>query len=225
MTLDERFAKAVGRSPTERERERLLRLGDALELQDNDALWAIVMALELYDSLYRQYPDRLAVETTKAIEGARQAFAAAAKLEAARVQGALVKQVVRSSAELARTRGARAGWASWLAVGAAAVVGFGALCVCAGAVLECGARPWWVRGGAAGWSARAAMVLGAPAGWMILALLVPVAAYAGWAGWARVRRDANTMDAWGGWAVVVASGLGAVVLLLLLAVLLLVRVG
>jgi hypothetical protein len=62
------FVKLVGRQPSERERDRLYRLRDALHLQDNDAFWSIVMALDHYDSFFRQYPAQLAEVTERALE-------------------------------------------------------------------------------------------------------------------------------------------------------------
>ena len=78
MSVEEAFAKVVGRHASEEERQRLYRLRDALGLRDNDAFWSIVMALEHYDSFFRQYPAQLAEQTERCIEDARKAFAAAA---------------------------------------------------------------------------------------------------------------------------------------------------
>jgi hypothetical protein len=60
VSVEETFAKVVGRHASEEERQRLYRLRDALGLGDNDAFWSIVMALEYYDSFFRQYPTQLA---------------------------------------------------------------------------------------------------------------------------------------------------------------------
>ncbi len=46
MTVEDSFAKLVGRQASEAEHSRLYRLRDALGLRDNDAFWSIVMALE-----------------------------------------------------------------------------------------------------------------------------------------------------------------------------------
>ena len=75
---------------------------DALGLQDNDAFWAIVMALEHYDSFFRRYPKELAEEAARTIESARAAFALAAAKEAAQAQRTLSEQVAQTSAEIAR---------------------------------------------------------------------------------------------------------------------------
>ena len=46
VSVEETFAKVVGRHASDEERQRLYRLRDALGLSDNDAFWSIVMALE-----------------------------------------------------------------------------------------------------------------------------------------------------------------------------------
>jgi hypothetical protein len=78
VSVEETFAKVVARRAAEEERQRLYRLRDALGIRDNDAFWSIVMALEYYDSFFRQYPAQLAEHTERCIEDARTAFAAAA---------------------------------------------------------------------------------------------------------------------------------------------------
>jgi hypothetical protein len=213
VNLEERFAKVVGRPASEAERERLYRIRDALEVHDNDALWTIVMALEHYDSLYRRYPEQLATETTRAIEGARQAFADAATSEAAKVHGVLARQVARTSAELAKKLAERPVGVPWIAAAGAALVVFGAICLSAGVVLGSGARPFWMTRGRTpgGWLGALGMVLGAPAGWMAFALLLPAAGYGAWNGWRLVRaEESESVDRWVGWIMVGASVFGAV---------------
>jgi hypothetical protein len=208
VTLEETFAKVVGRPASDAERQRLHRLRDALGVQDNDALWAIVMALELYDSFYRRYPEQLAAETSKAIEGARQAFAAAAAAEAAKASAVLSKQVARSSVALATKMAGRSIALPWVAAAGAALVAFGAICLSAGATLGAGARPVWA-GRSRGGLGVLGVVLGAPAGWMIFAMLLPAAGYGVWSGWRLARGDGEDAERWLGWAAIAASVLGA----------------
>ena len=102
MNIDEAFTRVVGRPATEEQRDRLHRLREALGLRDNDAFWSIVMALEYYDSFFRQYPAELAEQTARCIENARNAFAAAADKEAAHMQRMLSEKVAETSVEIAR---------------------------------------------------------------------------------------------------------------------------
>ena len=60
------------------------------------------MALEYYDSFFRQYPAQLAEETQRCIEGARAAFAVAAEKETAHVQRVLSERVAETGVAIAR---------------------------------------------------------------------------------------------------------------------------
>jgi hypothetical protein len=151
VSVEEAFAKVVGRQVSEEERARLYRLRDALGLHDNDAFWSIVMALEHYDAFFRQYPAQLAELTARAIENARAAFAVAAEKEAAQVERVLSERVAETSVQIARKLAERPVGLHRVTTVLAAVVAFGALAV--------------------------------PAGWMIFALLVPVAGVGAKAGW------------------------------------------
>src|SRR5271163_105933 len=102
LNVDDVFAKVVGRTASDEERMRLYRLRDALGLRDNDAFWSIVLALEHYDSFFRAYPDKLAARTTECIDHACNAFAAAARQEAARAERMLAERVAKTSVEIAR---------------------------------------------------------------------------------------------------------------------------
>ena len=95
---EEAFAKLLGRQATDKERERLYRVRDALGMRENDAFWYIVMILEFYDSLYLSYPARMTEAAEVAIERARGAFEAAAVAESARVRGLLADEVARRAA-------------------------------------------------------------------------------------------------------------------------------
>ena len=97
MNIDEAFARVVGRPPSEEQRDRLHRLREVLGLRDNDAFWSIVIALEYYDSFFRQYPAQLARETQRCIEGVRAAFAVAAEKETAHVERVLSEKVAETS--------------------------------------------------------------------------------------------------------------------------------
>lgn len=59
--LSSSFERLLGHKASDEQVRRLYEVKDALKLGDNDALWTVVLALEHYDSLYREYPARLAV--------------------------------------------------------------------------------------------------------------------------------------------------------------------
>jgi hypothetical protein len=48
-------------------------------LADNDAFWSVVMALEYYDSLFREYPEKLTEATERAAQRARAPYSATAQ--------------------------------------------------------------------------------------------------------------------------------------------------
>ena len=221
MSVDDVFAKVVGRAASEEERARLYRLRDALGLRDNDALWSIVMALEHYDSFFRAYPEKLAEKTAQCIERARATFAMAAREEAARAQRLLSESVAQTSVEIARKLAERPLGFHRVAAALAAVVAFGALCVCAGYDLAASDAPFWATPQASdlrGAQRAVAAVLSVPAGWMIGVLVVPAIAFAGRAGWTLASEPSTEpRDKVLGWGILILAGVvtvgGAVLLI------------
>jgi hypothetical protein len=187
VSLEDAFARVVGRRASDEERMRLYRLRDALGLQDNDAFWSIVLALEHYDSFFRAYPDKLAAKTTECIDRACDAFAAAARQEAARAERMLAERVAQTSVEIARKLAEHPMRVHPLTTLLGAVVAFGALCVHAGYALALGATPVWLTDRQTGVRRAVAVVLAVPAGWMVFALLVPAAWYGASVGWGMAR--------------------------------------
>ncbi len=204
MTLEETFAKIVGRHASDEERQRLYRLRDALGLRDNDAFWSIVMALEYYDSFFRRYPAELAAHTERCIEDARAAFAAAAEREAAHVQRTLSEMVAETSVAIARRLAERPVGLHRVTMVLATLVAFGALCVNAGYSLAAPVRPFWVTSAETltPLQRKAAVVLAVPAGWMMFALLLPSAAYGARVGWLTASETAERREKIIGWGIV-----------------------
>ncbi len=205
MSLEEAFAKVVGRHASEEERARLYRLRDALGLADNDAFWSIVMALEHYDSFFRHYPTQLEY-TERCIEDARAAFAAAAAQEAAQVQRVLSEKVAETSVAIARKLAERPVGLHRVTMLLATVVAFGALCVSTGYSLAGSVKPFWVTNAEtlAPLQREAALVLAAPAGWMVFALLLPTAVYGARKGWAAASETTEPREKMIGWGMVAA---------------------
>jgi hypothetical protein len=173
-TPEEAFEKLLGRRADDQQKARLYEVRDALGLANNDALWLVLVALEHYDELYRHQPARIAEEAQKVLGEVRAAFAAAAEAEAARSQRSLAEAVAAASVDIA-TRRTDATRAQAYAAAAAGLVLHGAICFTAGTSLSGRGAVPWAKGGSV---LRA--LLGAPAGWMIFLLLVPVAVH-----WAR----------------------------------------
>ncbi len=70
----DRFAALLGRAPTDAEKLELVRVKEALDLDNNDALWLLIMGLDHLRGRFEQSIDgqRRAVEA--AIDGQRRAF-------------------------------------------------------------------------------------------------------------------------------------------------------
>ena len=100
--LEESFALLLGRQATEKERQNLYRVRDALKLKGNDALWLLLMVLEYYRTLYERIP-ALMTEAARAATRDVQAMAAAqisAAVEAAKA--AVSRAAAEASAAAAK---------------------------------------------------------------------------------------------------------------------------
>ena len=169
-TLQAALRRAWGREPTRIELERILRVREAFDIGENDAFLTIAAVLEFYDALYRQYPDRCAEATRRAIR------------EGLHSPGSSSNARVPSGNDLEFDR------VTIACLGAAFSVLLGALGMAVGAR----GAPFWLDGRPRTAVAGAvSSVLGAPAGWiLLLVMLVPVG-YAGFRGCARARRAAS----------------------------------
>jgi hypothetical protein len=217
MTVESAFAKVIGREPSEKEREHLYRVRDALGLSENDAFWYIVITLEHYDALYREYPRIIEDAAARTIESAREAFAAAARLEAARAEQMLAQKVAETSVAIAKKLAEKPVGIDRVTGMFAAVVLFGSTCMAAGYQLAAGEKPFWATRAATGSTGIAAVVLSAPAGWMIFLLLLPIAGYTGVAGYKRARDLASSREeqtlGWGLVGLAVAGTIACIVIL------------
>lgn len=114
--LDESFSTLLGRQPTDKEKQALYRVRDALKLKATDAVWLLLMALQHYETLYGEFPARIAVaaqEVTAAVRSTALAEARAAQETTKRALMAAVQEAaVKSSA-----KAAGANLAKWVTVG------------------------------------------------------------------------------------------------------------
>jgi hypothetical protein len=109
--LDDSFTALLGRQPTDKEKQALYRVRDALKLKATDAVWLLLMALQHYETLYERVPARMAAavkDVTNAVRSMAEAEAKAAQETArkalmAAVQNAAVKSASKAAgAHLAR---------------------------------------------------------------------------------------------------------------------------
>lgn len=59
MAFSEKFEQLFNRKPTEEELAEFLRIQQVLGIRDNDAIWAVILALQYYGSLYKLIPEQV----------------------------------------------------------------------------------------------------------------------------------------------------------------------
>jgi hypothetical protein len=77
--LEDNFAKLLGTQPTDKDRNDLYRVRDALGLKSNDALWLVLMALQHYQSQYERVPARIEEAARRTLQNFGNAADAMAK--------------------------------------------------------------------------------------------------------------------------------------------------
>jgi hypothetical protein len=195
--LSAAFERLTGKAGTDEEVRRLYEVKEALGLADNDALWVVLLALEHYDRLYRGYPARISEEAERTLGEVRKRFAEAAGIEAKRAHRKLAEAVADAAVKIASKRTDASRLQGFAAAGAS-MVSFGGLCLSMGYALGSGRIPPWAHG--AGARRLIAAAVGAPAGWMLLLLLLPLAGHWGRLGWAAARApQATAKEAAAGW--------------------------
>src|SRR6267142_3787741 len=167
---EDRFKALLGRAIRHEDRERLSKLRTALGISHNDAVWDVMIALDYHLQLYNAVPKEIAREADKAVVELRGLVSAVRQREK---QGHGEVSVGGSSVM-------RMSLATVAIVGAIAIA-YGGLCTAAGYLMACRAGPPWGARGPLG------AVLGAPAGWLVFVLLLPMASKGVRAGWAATR--------------------------------------
>lgn len=192
---DRVFERVLRRRPTAEERERLLHVQKALELDDRDPFWGLVLILERYLS---------------EVQTAARPTLGPAKFGPSRVG------VSRAGAVEAPSTHGLSPWRSALGAGArlglsvGGLLGAGAVGFLAGAGAV--GAPWrgFVPQGSRALHAVAAL-LSAPVGWLVALALLPAAIQLGVVAWTRGRaRVLTKRERARAWAVLVLLGLGLV---------------
>ena len=94
---EDAYARLFGKEASDRTRLRLMEIQKALGLRDGDTVWVIFIALEYYQRLYEEFPDKIAKESKKLLEehkAASEAAAEAAMEKASQGLHEAVKQVL-----------------------------------------------------------------------------------------------------------------------------------
>lgn len=103
--LSDNFALLLGRQPSDKDRQDLYRVRDALNIKATDSLWMLLMALQYYVKLYEEFPTRIgatAREVTQAVRAAAETEAKAAQEETKK----LLMEAVRHAAVIAANHAA-----------------------------------------------------------------------------------------------------------------------
>lgn len=115
--LDDSFTTLLGRQPTDRERQALYRVRDALKLKATDAVWLLLMALQHYQTLYETFPARISEAARDVTKTVRDTALAEAQSAAGQTKKALA-EAVREAAVAAAKRAAGAQLWKWVSVAA-----------------------------------------------------------------------------------------------------------
>jgi hypothetical protein len=118
--LDDSFAQLLGRQPTDRERQSLYRVRDALKLKATDAVWLLLMALQYYEALYEKVPALISDAARDATKTARAAAEAQAKAAQEETKKALMEAVQRAAVVSAKRAVGAQLW-KWISVATAVI--------------------------------------------------------------------------------------------------------
>ena len=113
--LDDSFEKLIGRQPSDKERQQLYKVRDALGLKNNDALWLILIALQYYQDQYETFPKLIAQSAKDILVNIKATADATMTASAATVQADLAKAVALAAREVAHNTSAKQMW-QWASV-------------------------------------------------------------------------------------------------------------
>lgn len=100
--ISDSFSKLIGRQPSDKEVQELYRVRDALGLQNNDALWLIIMALQHYQTQYESIPNGVRSVLKDVSLHARTLADIEMRASAASAQADLAAAVANASDSVAR---------------------------------------------------------------------------------------------------------------------------
>lgn len=118
--LEDNFARLIGRQPSDKDRQDLYRVRDALKVKATDSVWLLFMALQYYVKLYEEFPARIegaASDVARTVRAAAEAQAKAAQEETKRALMDAVHEVAVRSAQDA----AGAQLAKWVSIAAGVI--------------------------------------------------------------------------------------------------------
>jgi hypothetical protein len=115
--LEDSFTALLGRQPTDREKQSLYRVRDALKLKPTDAVWQLLMALQHYETLYEAFPARIAEAARDVTKTVRDTALAEAQSAAAQTKRALAVAVQEAAVASAKRAAGAQLW-KWVSIAA-----------------------------------------------------------------------------------------------------------
>jgi hypothetical protein len=100
--LETSFAMLLGRQPSDKDRQDLYRVRDALKLKANDAVWLLLMVLQHYETLYSRHPAAIAEAVNEVTKTARETALVQARAAAAETTKALAQTVAEAATASAK---------------------------------------------------------------------------------------------------------------------------
>ena len=100
--LNDSFAVLLGRQPSDKERQNLYRVRDALKLKPTDAMWQVLMVLEHYETLYGRFPALIAEAARNVTKDTRETATAQARAAVADTTRALAHAVAEAATASAK---------------------------------------------------------------------------------------------------------------------------
>ena len=100
--LDNSFEKLLGRQPTDAEKIALYRVKNALDLEDDESLWLVLMALQYHQTLYEKMPASIVEAAKEVCAQVRKAAMAEASAATKNAEAQLMNAVANASQKVAQ---------------------------------------------------------------------------------------------------------------------------
>ena len=110
------FEEIRGRELSDEEAERILRVQHILNIKENDALWAVIIALDFYQGLYQGIPPQVEAAGRVAVALVRETADAVAAAAAEEAKQELAGELATSVREVANQTARKQQW-QWVSVG------------------------------------------------------------------------------------------------------------
>ena len=110
------FEEIRGRELSEEEAERILRVQHILNIKENDALWAVIVALEHYQGLYQDIPPQVEAASRVAVAVIKETADSVAAAAAWSAKSELAGELAKSVREVANPFARKQQW-QWITAG------------------------------------------------------------------------------------------------------------